>query len=68
MLENDIYIEYIISKASKIKLKKIHPKILIILKMGIYQLIFMDRIPESAAVNESVNLAKNMVIKVLLAL
>lgn len=58
VLENDIYIEYIISKASKIKLKKIHPKILIILKMGIYQLIFMDRIPESAAVNESVNLAK----------
>jgi len=58
ILENDIYIEYIISKASKIKLGKIHPKILIILKIGIYQLIFMDRVPESAAVNESVNLAK----------
>lgn len=58
VLENDIYIEYIISKASKIKLKKIHPVILIILKVGVYQLIFMDRIPPSAAVNESVNMAK----------
>jgi 16S rRNA (cytosine967-C5)-methyltransferase len=58
VLENNIYIEYIISKASKIKLKKIHPKILIILKIGVYQLVFMDKIPQSAAVNESVNLAK----------
>ncbi len=58
VLENDIYLNYIISRASKIKLKKIHPIILIILKIGIYQLIFMDKIPPSAAVNESVNLAK----------
>lgn len=58
VLENEMYIDYILRKASKIKIKKIHPKILIILKMGIYQLIFMDRIPDSAAVNESVNLAK----------
>ncbi|MEY8415696.1 16S rRNA (cytosine(967)-C(5))-methyltransferase RsmB [Tissierella praeacuta] len=58
VLENDIYLDYIISRASKIKLKKIHPIILIILKIGIYQIIFMDRIPISAAVNESVNLAK----------
>ena len=58
VLENQIYIDYIISKASKIRLKKIHPTILIILRMGIYQLVFMDRIPDSAAVNESVNLVK----------
>lgn len=58
VLENEMYIDYILKKASKIKIKKIHPKILVILKIGIYQLIFMDRIPSSAAVNESVNLAK----------
>ena len=58
VLENEIYINYILRKASKIRIKKIHPKILIILKMGIYQLGFMDRIPDSAAVNESVKLAK----------
>lgn len=59
VLENDIYLNYIISKASKIPLRKIHPKMLIILKIGIYQLMFMDRIPDSAAVNEAVKLAKN---------
>lgn len=32
---------------------------LIALRIGAYQLLFMDRIPESAAVNESVKLVKN---------
>lgn len=58
VLENEIFLDYIISKASKIRLKKIHPSILIILRIGVYQLVFMDKIPPSAAVNESVNLAK----------
>ncbi|HZK33221.1 MAG TPA: 16S rRNA (cytosine(967)-C(5))-methyltransferase RsmB [Tissierellaceae bacterium] len=58
VLENYIYIDYIISKASNIKKKKIHPKILIVLRIGIYQLLFMDNIPSRAAINESVNLAK----------
>lgn len=57
-LEKDIYLEYIIKKNSKIKLKKIHPKILIILKMSLYQILFLDSIPDSAAVNEAVNLTK----------
>ena len=58
VLENKIYIDYILSKASKIKITKLHPAIRDILRLGIYQLIFMDRVPQSAAVNESVNLAK----------
>lgn len=51
-------LDEIVKKYSKIKLKKISPWILNILRMGIYQIIFLDRIPKSAAVNESVNLAK----------
>lgn len=31
--------------------------------MGTYQIIFLDKVPKSAAVNESVNLAKDMDIK-----
>ena len=58
VIENKLYIDYIISKTSKVKLKKIHLTILDILRIGIYQIIFMDKIPDSAAVNESVNLAK----------
>lgn len=53
-----ITIDEIIKKYSSIKLKKISPWILNILRIGIYQIVFLDRIPESAAVNESVNLAK----------
>ncbi|HZK01155.1 MAG TPA: 16S rRNA (cytosine(967)-C(5))-methyltransferase RsmB [Tissierellaceae bacterium] len=58
IIENRVYIDYVISNASKIKLKKIHSIILEILRIGIYQILYMDRIPNSAAVNESVKLAK----------
>lgn len=51
-------IDEIIKKYSSIKMKKISPWILNILRMGIYQIVFLDKIPKSAAVNESVNLAK----------
>ena len=51
-------IDEIIKKYSKIRIKKISPWILNNLRMGIYQIIFLDRIPKSAAVNEAVNLAK----------
>ena len=51
-------LDEIIKKYSKIKLKKISVWILNILRMGIYQIVFLDKIPKSASVNESVNLAK----------
>ena len=51
-------LDVIIKKYSKIKIKKISPWILNILRMGIYQIIFLDKIPKSAAVDESVNLSK----------
>ena len=51
-------LDEIIKKYSKIRLKKISCWVLNILRMGIYQIIFLDKIPKSAAVNESVNLAK----------
>ena len=53
-----ITIDYIIGCYSKIKLKKISPYILSILRIGIYQIKFMDKVPGSAAVNECVTLAK----------
>ncbi len=53
-----ITIDEIIKMYSCIKLKKISPWILNILRIGIYQIVFLDKIPESAAVNESVKLAK----------
>lgn len=51
-------VDYILSQFYSKPLQKLPLKILLILRMGVYQLCFMSRIPESAAVNESVKLAK----------
>lgn len=51
-------IDTILQKYSNIKLNKISKWIKIILRTGIYQIVFLDKIPKSAAVNESVNLCK----------
>ena len=51
-------IDEIIKKYSNLRLKKISPWILNALRMGIYQIVFLNKVPKSAAVNESVNLAK----------
>lgn len=51
-------LDYIISRFSSVKLKKLSLHVLLILRMGLYQMMFLDRIPESAAVNESVKLAE----------
>lgn len=51
-------LDAIIKKYSTIKIKKISPWILNILRMSVYQIVFLDKIPKSAAVNEGVNLAK----------
>ena len=58
VLENRMYLDWIIKKFSKIKVSKIEPKVLEILRLGVYQIVFMDKIPDSAAVNESVKIAK----------
>lgn len=58
VLEHQITLDYILRQYSKIPIRKIETKTKIILRLGIYQLLFMDKVPESAAVNESVNLAK----------
>ena len=57
-LDKKITLDYIIEKFSKIKLKKLSKYIHLILRMGIYQLKYMDSVPDSAAVNESVKLAR----------
>lgn len=58
VLKNRTRLDFIISKYSKQKLKKISDWIINILRMGVYQIIFLDKVPLSAAVNESVKLAK----------
>jgi 16S rRNA (cytosine967-C5)-methyltransferase len=58
VLERRITLDYIIGQFSKTPVHKISPQILEILRIGAYQILYLDKIPKSAAVNESVNLAK----------
>ncbi len=56
--ERKITLDYVFSTFLKQPVKKLKPEVLVILRLGTYQLLFMDKIPESAAVNESVLLTK----------
>ncbi|MGL5347368.1 MAG: 16S rRNA (cytosine(967)-C(5))-methyltransferase RsmB [Peptostreptococcaceae bacterium] len=58
VVENKYYLDYIIDKLSKIKTQKLSTCVKILLRMGIYQIAFLDSISEYAAVNETVNLVK----------
>ncbi len=57
VLERKLTLEYIIAQYSSRPVDKIDHSVLNILKMGIYQILYMDSVPDNAAVNESVSLA-----------
>ena len=57
-IEKRLYLDYIIDGYSKTPVKKMKPIIMLLLEMTVYQLFFMDRVPDSAAINEAVKLAK----------
>ena len=60
VLERRLTLDYIIEKNSKIPFAKLDPAAVEILRTGLYQLLYMDSVPESAAVNESVKLCKKL--------
>jgi 16S rRNA (cytosine967-C5)-methyltransferase len=51
-------LDHIINQFSRQKTEKLESVVLALLRVGLYQSFFLDRIPVSAAVNETVNLAK----------
>lgn len=59
VLERKITLDYQISRFLTKPIKRLKPDVLTILRMGMYQLLYMDKVPTSAAVNESVKLAKS---------
>lgn len=58
--ERRITLDYIIRINSKIPFEKLDEAAVQILRMGLYQLLYMPSVPESAAVNESVKLCKKL--------
>lgn len=57
-LEREITIDYVINKYSNTPVNKMKPYIRCLMRMSVYQILFMDRVPDSAAINEAVKLAK----------
>jgi ribosomal RNA small subunit methyltransferase B len=57
-IEKRLYLDFIIDGYSKTPVKKMKPVIMLLLEISVYQLFFMDRVPDSAAINEAVKLAK----------
>lgn len=51
-------LDWTIVQASDVHLKKISPPVLNLLRLALYQILLLDRVPESAAVNEAVKQAK----------
>ena len=57
-IEHRIRIDYVIDRYSSVKTQKMKPVIRDILRSAVYQLLFMDGVPDSAACNEAVKLAQ----------
>ncbi len=56
-LEHLIQIDWVVNRCSSFRTEKMKPVIRTILRMSAYQILYMDRIPDSAACNEGVKLA-----------
>ncbi|MEE9127428.1 MAG: transcription antitermination factor NusB, partial [Planctomycetota bacterium] len=51
-------LDHALAQCSRRPLEEVDPALLTTLRMGAYQLLYLDRVPDSAAVNESVRLAR----------
>ncbi len=57
-LKYQIQLDYIIDSFSKTPVRKMKPLMRQLLRMSVYQLIYLDKVPASAVINEAVKIAK----------
>lgn len=57
-IQTAIELDYIINQFSKVKTEKMKPLIRNLLRMSVYQMKYMDAVPDSAVCNEAVKLAR----------
>ncbi len=58
VLQNERLLDACLSEFVQSSLRRLNPKVLIILRMSAYQLLFLDRVPSSAVVNDAVSICK----------
>jgi 16S rRNA (cytosine967-C5)-methyltransferase len=54
----EVRLDYVLSQLSDLPLKKLHPVVLQLLRLGAYQILMLDRVPARAVLHEAGNLAK----------
>ena len=59
VIQNSIYIDRIISEFSSKSISAVQPVVTDILRTGIYQILFLQKVPDSAAVNEAVKMCRS---------
>ncbi|MGN0414887.1 MAG: 16S rRNA (cytosine(967)-C(5))-methyltransferase RsmB [Agathobacter sp.] len=57
-VEKGITLDYVINCFSKTRVQRMKPLIRNLLRMSVYQLLYMDGVPDCAAINEAVKLAR----------
>lgn len=57
-IERKIELDYHINNLASVPVRKMKPMIRCIVRMAAYQILYMDNVPDSAAINEAVKLAK----------
>lgn len=60
VLQNRSMCDFYLAHFSNVRLKKVESRVLDILRLGVYQIVWLDRIPDAAAVNESVRLVRGL--------
>lgn len=58
VVQNEMLLDFYISKFSNISLRRMESKVIQVLRLGLYQMLFLAKIPQSAAVNCSVELTR----------
>ena len=55
VIERRLTLDHVLSSASSVPLRKLHPLVHETLRVALYQILYMDKVPDSAAVNEAVS-------------
>ncbi len=63
VIRNKLYLDYVINNFSKTPLNKMDKEVLLGLRIGVYQLFFLDKVPARAAIYESVEAVKTILPK-----
>ncbi|WP_209343162.1 16S rRNA (cytosine(967)-C(5))-methyltransferase RsmB [Flavonifractor sp. AGMB03687] len=58
VLQNQLLLDHYLGKLSTVRLEKMEPAVCNSLRLGAYQVLFLDRVPDHAAVSEAVDLAR----------